>query len=291
MILHFALALETCAAVTGGHITARDAARADARFAHLAPDTVLGLSPTPGVRRVLGPPELSRHLELREPLSLCFEYATAPVEPRALLAAFREAVRERHGESSAWRFRVLDHSRNPVPAGPIRFPSASIAANRPDGSLFARGSIAYAEGRSFPVWIHVKVEAPVKRVLARRTLARGVPIAIEDLEEREGFEPAPARSTLAAAEVAGKAPTRDIAAGAVVDPLTLRTTPRVSRGEPVIVEVVSGLAKLSFEGRAEASGREGDRIAVLNPATGRRFMALVQGARKAVVLVEGRNRP
>ncbi len=292
MILYLALALETCAAVTGEHITARDAARADARFGRIAPDTILGLSPNPGVRRVLGAAELSRHTELGEPVSICFEYATVPAEAGPLLEALRQAVLVRYPEASTWRFRLIDYARHRVPTGPVRFTLSSIAPNRPDGTLLARGSIPYAEGRSFPVWVHVKIEAPMKRVLARRALTRALPITLADIEERETLEPAPPRSNpIGAAEVAGKMPTRDIAAGTAIEIHSLRTAPQVSRGEPVTVEVVSGLAKLSFEGRAEASGREGDRIAVLNPATGRRFVALVQGARKAVVLVEGRNRP
>lgn len=294
MMLHFALALalESCVPVTGEHITARDAARADACFERLAPDTVLGLSPDPGVRRVLGAPELGRLIALQKPLSICFEYATVPAASQPLLDAFREALITRYPEAATWRLHLIDYSRHRVPTGVVRFASSPIFPNRPGGSLFARGSITYAQGRTFPVWIHVKLEAPVRHIRARRALARGVPIAAEDLEEQETFEPAPPRpGSIVANDVAGKAPTRDIAAGSVIDPHSLRTSPRISRGEPVTVEVVSGLAKLSFEGRAEASGREGDRIAVTNPATGRRFMALVQGTRKAVVLVEGRNRP
>jgi flagella basal body P-ring formation protein FlgA len=92
--------------------------------------------------------------------------------------------------------------------------------------------------------------------------------------------------TLTAAAAIGMTLVRDVRAGDPIESQTLRKPPEVVRGEAVSVEVVSGQARLSFTGRAEGSGRKGDRIAVSNPSTGRRFTALIRSRGAVEIAVD-----
>ena len=57
----------------------------------------------------------------------------------------------------------------------------------------------------------------------------------------------------------------------------LEDPPLVSSGDTVKVEVRSGAAILKLDGRALADGVDGQTIPVLNPATGKRFRARIEG--------------
>ena len=57
----------------------------------------------------------------------------------------------------------------------------------------------------------------------------------------------------------------------------------VARGEHVLVEVISGAARLAFETTAESAGGLGNFVLVRNPANGRLFPAKVAGKGKVVV--------
>ncbi len=59
--------------------------------------------------------------------------------------------------------------------------------------------------------------------------------------------------------------------------------PEVTRGESVAVEVQSGAARLTFDAKAESSGKPGDTVLLRNPENGRLFQARVVGKGKALV--------
>jgi flagella basal body P-ring formation protein FlgA len=78
-------------------------------------------------------------------------------------------------------------------------------------------------------------------------------------------------------------PTRGIAKGAGVRAEWLVDAPEIARGDSVNVEVRHGGARLSVQAVAESGGRRGDRIALRNPETKRRFLAQVAGKGQAVI--------
>jgi flagella basal body P-ring formation protein FlgA len=74
-----------------------------------------------------------------------------------------------------------------------------------------------------------------------------------------------------------------IQAGAEVLPSLFAEVRSVARGEKVQVEVQSGAARLTIEGRAESAGDVGGTISVRNPQNGRLFSARVSGKGRAEV--------
>ena len=90
-------------------------------------------------------------------------------------------------------------------------------------------------------------------------------------------------------EVVGMLPIRNIASGAEVRPEILVRPNDVNKGDLVHVEVHIGAARLALNGRAEATGRVGDFIAVLNPESSRTFQARVAGKDSVVVEPAGGN--
>jgi hypothetical protein len=59
--------------------------------------------------------------------------------------------------------------------------------------------------------------------------------------------------------------------------------PEVKRGDKVAVKVVSGSVLLTFEAEAASSAHIGESVIVLNPESGRRFVARVEDKGKVVV--------
>lgn len=58
----------------------------------------------------------------------------------------------------------------------------------------------------------------------------------------------------------------------------------VERGETVVVSVIRGGVRLSFESAAETSGHIGESVTIRNPANGKRFRAVVESKSKVVIL-------
>jgi flagella basal body P-ring formation protein FlgA len=138
--------------------------------------------------------------------------------------------------------------------------------------------VVYAGGRRFPVWARVRVRVSVSAAVALRDLRAGerLDTAMFRVETRSavmssGLFPA------SAAEAAGKRLRRPVRAGAAIPAAWLERPPDVIRGDRVHVEVQSGAARLAFEGEAQGSGSAGQTIPVLNPETGKRFPARIEG--------------
>lgn len=85
----------------------------------------------------------------------------------------------------------------------------------------------------------------------------------------------------------GKCPRRLIRAGTTILPQWLEAAPAIVRGDAVTVEVQSGAAHLTLDGRAETSAALGQRITVRNLATRRRFFARVEEKGRVSVTAPG----
>jgi flagella basal body P-ring formation protein FlgA len=59
--------------------------------------------------------------------------------------------------------------------------------------------------------------------------------------------------------------------------------PEIQRGDKVAVRVISGSVLLTFEAEAVSSAHVGESVIVLNPESGRRFVARVEDKGKVVV--------
>jgi flagella basal body P-ring formation protein FlgA len=282
MIVLASFALAGCLAVGAGsdRITAADLAPRFPGLDKVTPETLLGLAPAPGVRRVFDLPELRRiasrfSLPAAPEEGICVERPVAPADTAKFLAAMRRALPDA-------AISILECSRQPVPEGEVEFPLAALR-NGSGGSLWM-GFVRYAGNRRFTVWARVKVLAPVVRVLAIGDLKPGQPIAAGQLQVRSSEEfPAAGAFAPSVDQVVGKWPRIPIRAGSPIRTDQLMEPKEVMSGETVRVEVRSGGARLEFEARALVSGATGETIAVRNPSSQKRFPARVEGKGRVVV--------
>ncbi len=273
-----------CRAVAGERILAADLAAEIEAFSAAPPATEIALTPAPGARRLFRPAEIQRQAErlgvrLDNPRQACFERQLNPLNPDRVRAAIEEALA---GEKV--QLELVDYPRVPAPEGTIEFPRIGLSRPTAGAPAIWRGRIRYGAGRTYPVWARVRLRVERVHVVARRALAAGRPIEADAIEVRtsEGFpfeEAAPA----SIAEVAGRSPRRAIPAGQPIEARNLVAPREVEAGASVKVEARAGLARIAIEARAESSGRAGDKVVVRNPATGKRFRAVVLAKGKVAV--------
>lgn len=275
-----------CWPVEGGRIMARDLAQVIPAFRTLDPETDLGHAPAPGARRIFGVAELKRlarrhGLEEEPAAAACFERPLEPLGRDRLMEAMRRSLNR--PEAS---IEIVEHSRQPTPRGEVEFPlSGLMRPHLPDASapVLWRGHVRYGGDRLFRIWARVRVSVPLRRVVAVEDLPQGVPIAEKQvrLETSSGF-PGGGPVLTSLEEAVGHVLRRPVRAGSPLGANLLQSPEAVSRGDLVRVEVLSGGARIVFEGRAMSGGSAGDQILVQNPASRKTFPAKVKAAGRVV---------
>jgi flagella basal body P-ring formation protein FlgA len=152
-----------------------------------------------------------------------------------------------------------------------------------------RGHVRYAETRLFAVWARVGVTVKFTAVVAGKDLAADAAIDAGSLRV-EMLTGMLQREKLATRieEVQGRLPRRALKAGSAIPIAILAEAPTVHKGDPVTVEIQSGLARLRFQAIADGAARDGDMVQLRNPANGKTFRArLGPGAKALVVLTAG----
>lgn len=268
-----------CVPVSGARILAGDMARAVPVFAGMAPELALGYAPAPGARRTYGPAELARlargyGLAVEPGVEVCFISPVETLTREWVAAALRVAM-------PAARIELMEFSRQPVPAGELRFPVSGLQMVQATGSPLLWRGVVSAPGRDdFPVWAKVRIQVSGKRVVATEALAAGRPIERAQLRE-EPYQGPPGLPDLS--QVAGWVPRRPIPADTAIERQWLDAPADVLRGEPVRVEIRSGRARVILEAEAQSSGRRGQVIGVRNPANGKILRARVADRGQAVL--------
>ena len=279
-----------CIPVEGDHILARDLASAVPAIGMWPPDTDLGYTPAPGLRRVLRAGELDR-LAIAAGMhpgslpDICIERPTVSLTPGILQSALSRAA----GDPAA-RIEILDWSRYRVPPGPLEFPrfAAIPQGNGPGSPILWKGFVRYGERGRFSIWVRTRIQVPASQVNARDDLAAGRPIGAAQITlENVMLSPIGAQPVRSLAEVVGRLPRRAIPSGSPIFASQLEDPLEIHGGDAVTVLVTSGRASLKLVGIAGGDGRRGDIIPVKNPASGRTFRARVLGAGKVAVVVPG----
>ncbi len=272
-----------CQPIDGDTVLARHLLRGAPALAALPPDTVFGLAPRFGVRRSIPGFELEafarKHgLGQVTAQSVCMERRSARLSAAAVTAALTAAATE-------WcrcdvEVALGDFARYPVPAGPLVFPPGGASYPSPQGETHWRG---YVDGPArVPIWAKARIETKREVLVAADDLPAQVAIGpqqVRAVTRTLGIR-APS-SGLTATEVIGLAPLRSLAAGTVLTRNLLTRLPEVRAGETVLIESESGAVRLQVEGRADSSGRRGERIVVRNLVSGARFAAIVTGPHRA----------
>jgi len=275
-----------CLPVEGSQIRGSDLGRAIPAFKNIPSDSPLAPVPPLGGSRVFAATELQT-LASRFSISpgsfpdVCFRMATEVLTRDRVLEAMQASLR-----TPGVRIQLFDISNEKVPRGRIEFPAEGLVRPAlPDSKspVLWRGSVLYGNGERFPVWGRVAVTATFTRVIAVTTLRPGVPIELSQVrsETIEGFPVQ--RPTLQPEQAAGMVPLHNIAAGAEVRKEDLVPPIDVHKGDRVRVEVQIGAALVALSGRAEANGRIGDLISVINPDSSKTFQARVESKDKVIV--------
>ena len=281
--------LAECVAVDGDNILARHLAGRMAAFRALNPEEPLGLAPAAGVNRFLTADELRKMaeragLELSAATPLCITQSLETLSREAIENALRASLAPA-GPPGKVALEVLDYSRHALPGGRLEFPLSAL--NRPPGGdtrapVYWRGRIRQPGGRSYPVWAKVRVSVRAARVVAAVELPAGSAILpsalrLDEIDEPPSHNSGGSTPSTDPAEFAGRVTRRKIRAGEPVHIGMLLARRDVERGQSVAVEVRSGAARLTFDGRAESTGKTGDQILVRNQTTGKRFRATIDG--------------
>jgi flagella basal body P-ring formation protein FlgA len=285
-------AADACVEVDAPRVLASHLAVSVPAFAALAPDTVLGYTPAPGLRRWWRGAQL-RQIILRGaadpgPLQdLCVERPTRQVSETDLLAALRQVL------PAGATLELLDFCHMPVPTGKLTFQLRDLGrpvTSSPDTRLLWRGRLVYDDTRSMPVWANVRIAVDQDGYFAARDIAQGKVIEAADIvrqTRRESiFAPLPAAD---AAALVGREARRLIGAGTALEISALSEPREVLAGEAVHVHVKSGTAQLAFDAKAATGGRRGESILVVNLQNQKRFKAIVDGRGSAVLDLESSN--
>jgi flagella basal body P-ring formation protein FlgA len=252
-------------------------------LASLPAETVVAWAPAPGAQRLFSAAEL-KHLAERlgaagpAPVGdVCVERRVEPLDAARVLTALRSQLPETN-------IALLDYSRQPVPEGTLEFPITGL--RRALGPMFWYGFVRYAGGRHFAVWAKVRVRLATPVVVAAEDLKPGQAIDAAQLKLETREDVFPRETVQALSGVAGKVPRRPIRAGTVVSAEALGPAPDVARGDTVQVEVRIGSARLALDGLVESSAFTGQRVAVRNPISNKRFLARVEGKGRVSVRPE-----
>ncbi len=270
-----------CIQLSSDRILARDLANAIPEFGSVNPDQVIGYAPNPGTQRTISLGELGRlgvrfgvTMDLLKTEAPCFEQKSSGIGAEEFQSAITAALQRSGGHAE-----VLDFSRSALPVGNLEFSITGAVhppAGTPDAAFMWRGRLISESGRSFPVWAKVRVTTEAMLVTAREPLSKGQIIRPEQVELRAvKISPFTSGFLSELSQVAGRKLKRDIAAEQPVLSGALEESKDVLAGETVHVDAISGQADISFDAKAQGSGRKGDTVLLLNPANGRTFRAIV----------------
>jgi flagella basal body P-ring formation protein FlgA len=289
LLLAFAASLPgaDCLTVRGDKIFAEDLARGLPVFSGIEPGTVIGYSPNPGTKRTFTAGHLTRllrqhgaHATATE--GICFERVSEKLDAERIEEAMLGVLP--YPEAT---IEVVDFSKHAVPEGKLQFRMSGLQSPpraTPETAVVWRGVVQYGDRRTAQVWARVRLSVERRQVVAARPIQAGTEFTAEDLTiQSVQVFPTAAQPIDDISMARGARSRRTLQVGEAVHADAIIATNDVERGEIVTVEVLSGAARLRFEGKAETSGQRGKRVYVRNPESGKRFLATVTARGKVTV--------
>jgi flagella basal body P-ring formation protein FlgA len=284
------IAFSGCIPITGNRILGRDLAGADPRFSALPATLTVGYAPAPGTKRVFTLLELQRLARVNgiRPADyddICFELPMRHLTEEDATTAMRRSL------PAEAALKIIELQTLDIPSGVLEFPVETLepATAATHGVQVWRGHVRYAETRLFAVWARVEVTVKFTAVITGKDLPADVPIDAGSLRVETLTGPLPReKSATRIEDVQGRLPKRAVKAGSAIPIAILAEAPAVRRGDPVTVEVQSGMARVRFQAIADSAARDGDMVELRNPANGKTFKArLGPGAKALVVITSG----
>ncbi len=222
---------------------------------------------------------------------LCIAFLLGPVatsvagevtesDLRAALVGYIESRAPAGVEMEQWDLRRGDQL--PVRGELVGVKLASGAEWRAKTPI--RAEVETTSGLVRTLWVSANLRRARPVVVANRTLPIGHRIGRGDVstEIREGWrnhENLYAR----AEEVVGKKTWRPVSKGACVKSFHVRDRRDMGRGDAVVIVAESGTIRVQAPGELLESGNPGDRVRVLNKASGKEVYATVVDANTVVV--------
>jgi len=224
-------------------------------------------------------------------LVLCAVFLLGPVGPsvagevtesdlREALVGYIESRAPAGVEMEQWELRRGDLL--PVQGELVGVKIASGAEWRAKTPI--RAEVESTSGLVRTLWVTANLRRARSVVVARRNLPIGHRIGAEDVgtEIREGWrnhEDLYER----AEEVVGKKVWRPVSKGACVKSFHVRDRRDMQRGDAVVILAESGAIRVQAPGELLESGNPGDRVRVLNKASGKEVYATVVDASTVAV--------
>ena len=279
-----------CLQVETERITTADLAKAVPDFRTLSTVEPVAYAPLPGAQRILGAVELRRiafkfGLILAQAPDLCFEYPMRNLDPAEVAATLRASF----GNPEA-TIEIVELSKYPVPNGTLSFPKSGLQFSpmtNAQSVLLWRGSLMYGSGKRYAVWARVRIWVESERLVAARDILPGQEITDKDMVfARTRSFPNLAEIPPDSAAILGRTARIRIPAETQVVMSALHAKRAVARGDSVHVVVEGAAMHLAFPAKAESAGALGESVRIVNPATGHRFQAVVDGPRSVSVKIQ-----
>lgn len=277
------LLAQSCVAVPGDRILARDLAPSVGALSSVHPETFFGYAPLPGLERRLTRNDLERALGpglagLALPSSVCVVRTGRPVGEAEIRAAMRKALPEDA------ELDLIHWSQAPVPAGRLEFAAAGLRRTPQPGMYVWRGqSIPESGGRSVPIAAVARIRLRRQIIVAARDIEPGAELTPADWVAEERDVAIPFDNPLPDGyPAAGWRARRRIAAGQPLKPTDWIPPAAARAGQMVTLVCESGAARLAMEAQALTSGRLGDVILVKSPLNGKRLRARLEAIGRAV---------
>jgi flagella basal body P-ring formation protein FlgA len=270
---------QPCLTVDGEWVTAGDVADRIPRFGIEDPDTRLIRTPFPGARRLLGPATLPGAEPGQDIEPFCVERRLRAYSHEAFFEAIERSLAGKHVREIG--FELTDYERDMLPSGRLEFliqALPTVVQTHPDDPVLWRGKLVYAEGRSVPVWVRLRLWIEDEVCVLVRDVARGEDLKGSDCRvsrvKYAPFAPPPLRDPSALERTTAL---RRLTAGEPIYQALLVRRPDVEAGKTVELRVINGGAQLKFQVKAAGSARTGESVAVTNPANGKRLEGQVVG--------------
>ncbi len=186
---------------------------------------------------------------------------------------------------------IVELPKVSVPAGELEFLLSGLEPAAPSARSIRvwRGSARYGETLRVPIWARVTVVRKYVAVIAAKDLPPNLPVDTVALRLETVSVPLDSPGLARRfEEVLGHVPRKPVRAGETIPLAILVTPPTVHKGDPIRVEVRSGLARLQFDAVAQGAANTGDFIELRNPESGRIFRAQLEEGKHAVVVVPSR---
>lgn len=277
-----------CVPVAGVSVRASDLAAVVPAFGSLDPALPLAASPQPGVRRVVGPRELSAWarragLELDHAVSLCLERRTERLESARLESTLAQSLAAIFGPGPELSWQVISFRPLTVPPGDLSFTRSGLqkaGAGLDGGVHLWRGQLRYEEGRrSLPVVVTLRLSRQRKIAKAATDLDPHTRLEAGHVVE-SNVEVSPLDPVRYAdpAVLAGRRLRRPVAAGQPFLERDLDPVYAIERGAQVVAEATVGGARIAVPAVAQTPAVPGQRVWLRNPDTKKTFSGRAVGA-------------